>query len=94
MGWLALGGTVPLGAALALGWLLWRQSRRRRRTEERFRQLSNAVPQIVFMADRRGHVQFVSYRWVEVTGLRIAGHYLYQLSDEDWFDSAASFTYG
>jgi opacity protein-like surface antigen len=27
-------------------------------------------------------------------GLRIAGHYLYQLSDEDWFDGAASFTYG
>jgi opacity protein-like surface antigen len=27
-------------------------------------------------------------------GLRIAGHYLYQLSDDDWFDGAASFTYG
>src|SRR5262249_17522153 len=27
-------------------------------------------------------------------GLRIAGQYLYQLSDEDWFDGAASFTYG
>jgi len=27
-------------------------------------------------------------------GLRIAGHYLYQLSDEDWFDGGASFTYG
>jgi len=27
-------------------------------------------------------------------GLRIAGHYLYQLSDEDWFDGVASFTYG
>jgi opacity protein-like surface antigen len=27
-------------------------------------------------------------------GLRIAGHYLYQLSDEDWFDGAASFTFG
>ncbi|HET7500699.1 MAG TPA: hypothetical protein VFK02_06830 [Kofleriaceae bacterium] len=27
-------------------------------------------------------------------GLRIAGHYFYQLSDEDWFDGAASFTFG
>ncbi|HEX4423544.1 MAG TPA: hypothetical protein VH165_36795 [Kofleriaceae bacterium] len=27
-------------------------------------------------------------------GLRIAGHYLYQLSDRDWFDGTASFTFG
>jgi len=27
-------------------------------------------------------------------GLRIAGHYLYQLSDTDWFDGTAGFTYG
>jgi hypothetical protein len=27
-------------------------------------------------------------------GLRISGQYLYQLSDEDWFDGVASFTYG
>lgn len=27
-------------------------------------------------------------------GLRIAGQFLYQLSEDDWFDSAASFTYG
>lgn len=27
-------------------------------------------------------------------GLRIAGQYLYQLSDDDWFAGAASFTYG
>lgn len=27
-------------------------------------------------------------------GLRIAGHYLYQLSATDWFDGIASFTYG
>jgi hypothetical protein len=27
-------------------------------------------------------------------GLRIAGHYLYQLSARDWFDGAASFTFG
>ena len=27
-------------------------------------------------------------------GLRVAGHYLYQLSDQDWFDGAAAFTFG
>lgn len=27
-------------------------------------------------------------------GLRITGHYLYQLSDKDWFDGIASFTFG
>lgn len=27
-------------------------------------------------------------------GLRITGHYLYQLSDTDWFDGAAAFTFG
>ncbi len=27
-------------------------------------------------------------------GLRIAGHYLYQLSERDWFDGVVSFTFG
>lgn len=27
-------------------------------------------------------------------GLRVAGHYLYQMSSQDWFDGIASFTYG
>ncbi len=27
-------------------------------------------------------------------GLRVAGHYLYQLSDQDYFDGTATFTYG
>jgi hypothetical protein len=27
-------------------------------------------------------------------GLRITGHYLYQLTDEDWFDGTISFTFG
>ena len=27
-------------------------------------------------------------------GLRIAGHYLYQLSERDWFDGMAAFTFG
>ena len=31
---------------------------------------------------------------VTAGGLRVAGHYLYQLSDVDWFDGTAAFTYG
>jgi hypothetical protein len=31
---------------------------------------------------------------VTAGGLRISGHYLYQLSDRDWFDGIASFTFG
>jgi opacity protein-like surface antigen len=27
-------------------------------------------------------------------GLRVAGHYLYQLSEHDWFDGAVGFTFG
>lgn len=27
-------------------------------------------------------------------GLRISGHYLYQLTDRDWFDGTAAFTFG
>jgi hypothetical protein len=27
-------------------------------------------------------------------GLRLAGHYFYQLSDRDWFDGTAAFTFG
>ena len=27
-------------------------------------------------------------------GLRVTGHYLYQLSDQDWFDGSASFVFG
>ena len=27
-------------------------------------------------------------------GLRITGHYLYQLSEQDWFDGTAQFTFG
>jgi hypothetical protein len=31
---------------------------------------------------------------VTAGGIRITGHYLYQLSSEDWFDGIASFTFG
>lgn len=54
--------------ALALTLQLRRQARRREQTEERFRRLAQAVPQVVFAADAQGLVQFVSQRWEEVTG--------------------------
>ena len=31
---------------------------------------------------------------VTAGGVRVAGHYLYQLAERDWFDGAASFTFG
>jgi len=31
---------------------------------------------------------------VTTGGLRLAGHYFYQLSDQDWFDGSAAFTFG
>jgi hypothetical protein len=31
---------------------------------------------------------------VTAGGLQLAGHYLYQLSDTDWFDGVAAFTFG
>lgn len=61
---------VFIGALLT--WQLGRQARRREHTELRFRQLAQAMPQIVFVADERGAVSFVSQRWVEVTGRTVA----------------------
>jgi hypothetical protein len=39
-------------------------------------------------------VGLVSGGRVTPGGLRIGGHYLYQLTDEDWFDGALLFTFG
>jgi hypothetical protein len=41
-----------------------------------------------------GRVGLASGGRVTPGGLRIDGHYLYQLSEVDWFEGAASFTYG
>jgi PAS domain S-box-containing protein len=54
--------------AIALTVQLRRQAHGRQQTEERFRRLAQAVPQVVFAADARGLVEFVSRRWEEVTG--------------------------
>ncbi|MCD6076589.1 MAG: multi-sensor signal transduction histidine kinase [Ramlibacter sp.] len=59
---------AALVAALVLTMQLRRQSRRSRETQQRFWQLAQAVPQIVFTANRLGELEFVSQRWTEVTG--------------------------
>ncbi len=40
-----------------------------RASEERFRQLANAMPQIVWAADENGRPRYVNHRWFEFTGL-------------------------
>lgn len=40
------------------------------------------------------NVGIVTGSRVTAGGLRVDGHYLYQLADADWFDGTASFTFG
>lgn len=68
----ALTGAVWLAALLltaGLTWQLHAQARSKARTERRFRELAQAMPQIVFVADPAGNVQFVTGRWAESTGM-------------------------
>jgi PAS domain S-box-containing protein len=70
----ALTAAVWAGAvlvALVLTLQLRRHARRRAETEERFQQLAQAMPQIVFIADAKGRVEFVSRRWQEETGMPV-----------------------
>lgn len=39
-------------------------------SEERFRTLAETIPQIVFTADERGHVNYVNRKWYDFTGQR------------------------
>ncbi|MRD49723.1 PAS domain-containing protein [Caenimonas koreensis DSM 17982] len=62
---------VWLAAILACGVLvakLERQASRRREDDLRFRQMAQAMPQIVFITDKLGRLQFVNDRWAEATG--------------------------
>lgn len=65
-----VGGTWVLGVlvALVLTVQMQRHARSGRRHEHRFAQLAQAVPQIVFIADAQGALEFASQRWTEVTG--------------------------
>jgi len=44
-------------------------ARERRTSEERYRQLADAMPQIVWTADREGKATYYNLRWFEYTGL-------------------------
>lgn len=59
---------VALIAALLLTLQLRRHSRRSHETQQRFWQLAQAMPQIVFTSDPQGRLEFVNQRWTEVTG--------------------------
>ena len=59
---------AAVAVALVLTVKLRRQASIREESEQRFRQLAQVVPQIVFIANERGSVRFVSQRWREVTG--------------------------
>jgi PAS domain S-box-containing protein len=59
---------VAVLVVVALTLQLRREARRRAQSEERFQQLAQAMPQIVFTADAKGRVESVNQRWVELTG--------------------------
>lgn len=67
--WLA-GGLWALAAAAAsiLAWQLQRQSLRRQHLEQRFGDLAQAMPLIVFVTNADGVVDFVNERWTAATG--------------------------
>ena len=54
--------------ALVLTLRLQRHARSREDTERRFRDLAQAMPQVVFIAGGLGGVEFINKRWVELTG--------------------------
>jgi PAS domain S-box-containing protein len=54
-----------------LSLLLYRYSLQRERIELRFRQLAQAMPQIVFVTDASGRMSFVNNQWTRVTGLPV-----------------------
>lgn len=61
--WLAAAATVTL-LSIQLYWY----ARQRQRTELQFRQLAQAMPQIVFISDAKGMIRFFNDQWQEVTG--------------------------
>ncbi|MES2912041.1 MAG: PAS domain S-box protein [Pseudomonadota bacterium] len=66
---------------------LIRQARRRQRTESRFRQLAQAMPQIVYISDEHGRIRYVSDQWFKTTGhppeKAISGEWIALVHDED-----------
>ena len=58
-----------VGTATGLALKVRRQFRQLSHLERRFRELAQAMPQIVFIMDNKGAIDFVNERWTEVTGL-------------------------
>lgn len=72
-GWLAA-LTATLSSALVLGALLYLQRRRRaeaqlRASEERFRDLAQSVPAMVWTCDADGALDYASPQWIAFTGV-------------------------
>ncbi|RYY94608.1 MAG: PAS domain S-box protein, partial [Comamonadaceae bacterium] len=59
-------GGVLIAAILTLQ--VQRQGRIRERSEERFRELAHAMPQIVYVTNPRGALEFINRRWTDLTG--------------------------
>ena len=74
--WLAASAAVVL-----LSTLLHRQSHRRQHTELQFHQLAQAMPQIVFVTDAHGKVQFINDQWTAVTGRPVSA-----VRERGWVD--------
>ena len=65
---------VILAQALLIAALLWQRARKRKaeailgESEERFMQMADTTPALVWMCDQRGKVTYLNERWVEFTG--------------------------
>lgn len=76
------GGTELLGCIVQLTDVTDRKLllKKIRDSEEMYRTLANAMPQIVYLCDPEGRRQFVNHRWVEFTGNAAAMNF-------DWAES-------
>lgn len=59
---------VASAVVAGLAALLYRQLRSQQQSDLRFRQLSQAMPQIVFISDGQGKILFINDQWTEITG--------------------------
>lgn len=88
--WLAAAATVAL-----MSMLLYRYSQQRARTQLSFRQLAQAMPQIVFITDANGHMAFVNDQWTQVTGqpaqASLQGGWFTRVHPDDLERTAADF---
>jgi PAS domain S-box-containing protein len=62
-----------------------------RESEERFRRLAESMPQIVYLTDAEGHIEYVNRRWHEYTGFTSADRTVYaSLVPEEDFEAMMS----